>query len=76
VIALSITDDELMTLRGTHSLVGLYENAPSQVQRVAPTDVQVRRIGHFGPFRSEQQNKLWPRMAEWLRGLQQAQAAA
>jgi len=28
VHALSITDDELMTLRGTHSLIDLYENAP------------------------------------------------
>ena len=28
VVALSIADDELMTLQGTHSLVSLYENAP------------------------------------------------
>ncbi|HYF42976.1 MAG TPA: alpha/beta fold hydrolase [Ramlibacter sp.] len=69
VHALSITDDELMTLRGTHSLINLYENARREVQRVAPADLAVRRIGHFGPFRSEQETKLWPRMAQWLMGL-------
>lgn len=69
VLALSITDDELMTLKGTHSLVNLYENAPRQVERIAPAELAVRRIGHFGPFRSEQEGKLWPRMAQHLRGL-------
>lgn len=69
VLALSITDDELMTLEGTRSLVGLYENAPREIRRIAPQELQVRRIGHFGPFRAEHADKLWPRMAEWLRNL-------
>ena len=63
VLALSIADDELMTLQGTHSLLALYENAPNQVERIAPQELALRRIGHFGPFRAEQQTKLWPRMA-------------
>jgi predicted alpha/beta hydrolase len=69
VLALSITDDELMTLRGTHSLVDLYENAPRQIERIAPGELQVRRIGHFGPFRSEHVDKMWPRMAQWLHAI-------
>jgi predicted alpha/beta hydrolase len=69
VHALSITDDELMTLRGTHSLIDLYENAPSEVQRIAPGDIGVRRLGHFGAFRSEHESQLWPRMAGWLGAL-------
>ena len=76
VLALSITDDELMTLRGTHSLVSLYENARSEVHRVAPADLDLRRIGHFGAFRSEQETVLWPRLAQWLSGLEPAKAAA
>lgn len=75
VLALSIADDELMTLEGTRSLVSLYENAPHHVERIAPGELQVRRIGHFGPFRSEQETKLWPRLAEWLRDLSPAHAA-
>ncbi|MDD2923588.1 alpha/beta fold hydrolase [Rhodoferax sp.] len=69
VTALSIADDELMTLRGTHSLINLYENAQREVHRIVPSDLAVHRIGHFGPFRSEQESKLWPRMADWLAGL-------
>ncbi len=75
VVALSITDDELMTLQGTQSLFNLYENAQVQVQRVAPGDVSVRRLGHFGPFRSEHEAMLWPRMQQWLSGLARPVAA-
>lgn len=69
VLALSITDDELMTLRGTHSLISLYENAPREVLSVTPADFSVRRLGHFGPFRSEHVAELWPRLQQWLGGL-------
>ena len=69
VVALSIADDELMTLQGTRSLLQLYENAPCQVERIAPEELALRRIGHFGPFRSDQEGKLWPRMAGWLHQL-------
>ena len=76
VHAISIADDELMTLVGTHSLVNLYENAPRAVERVAPADLGVRRVGHFGPFRSDQETRLWPRMAGWLGNLAATKAAA
>ncbi len=42
VLALSITDDELMTLEGTQSLLRLYPSAPRAMQRIAPADVHVR----------------------------------
>ncbi|HET6828194.1 MAG TPA: alpha/beta fold hydrolase [Ramlibacter sp.] len=74
VLALSITDDELMTLRGTHNLINLYENAPRQIERIAPADLAVRRIGHFGPFRTEHETKLWPRIAQRLGGMSQRAA--
>ena len=74
--ALSITDDELMTFAGTKSLVGLYENAPREIRRLAPQDLGVRRVGHFGPFRIEQQSALWPRISEWLAALPQLRTRA
>jgi predicted alpha/beta hydrolase len=74
VLALSITDDELMTLRGTHSLVNLYENARREVHRIAPADLSLPRIGHFGAFRPEHETRMWPRMAEWLGRLAPAAA--
>ena len=69
VRALSIADDELMTLEGTNSLFALYANAPRQIERIAPAELALRRIGHFGPFRAEQETRLWPRMADWLRAM-------
>lgn len=68
VRALSMSDDELMTWRGTHNLVNLYANAPRSVERVAPQDVQARRIGHFGFFRTQFAQSLWPRAAAVLAG--------
>ena len=76
VLALSITDDELMTLQGTQSLFSLYENAPRQIERIGPAELALRRIGHFGPFRAEQETRLWPRMAGWLRGMAAPASAA
>lgn len=74
VHALSIDDDEMMTLPGIRSLVALYENAPSAVERVAPAELGVARIGHFGAFRRERQADLWPRLEAWLGGLQREHA--
>jgi len=69
VLALSMTDDELMTLAGTRSLVSFYTAAPSAVERIAPADVQARRIGHFGFFREQFDRSLWPRAVDSLQRL-------
>ncbi len=69
IVALSMTDDELMTERGTHTLVGFYANAPARIERIAPGDVQARRIGHFGFFREQFRPTLWQRTLHWLHGL-------
>jgi predicted alpha/beta hydrolase len=68
VVALSIADDELMTERGTHVLVECYANAPRRVERIAPSDVKVNRIGHFGFFRNQFQSSLWARSVALLHG--------
>ncbi|MFT3957360.1 MAG: alpha/beta fold hydrolase [Piscinibacter sp.] len=70
VVALSITDDELMTERGTRVLIDCYANAPRRIERIAPADVQARRIGHFGFFREQFQATLWQRAERLLHGLQ------
>ncbi len=69
VLALSMSDDELMTLRGTQALVNLYSNAPTRVERIAPQDVKALRIGHFGFFREQFRQSLWPRAAADLAAL-------
>ncbi|MEO8060039.1 MAG: alpha/beta fold hydrolase [Burkholderiales bacterium] len=70
VVALSITDDELMTERGTQVLIDSYANAPRRVERIAPGDVSAKRIGHFGFFREQFQSSLWARSVALLQGFQ------
>jgi len=69
VLALSMTDDELMTLAGTHSLVSFYDQPPRAIERIAPADVQARRIGHFGFFREQFSQSLWPATVDKLHRL-------
>jgi predicted alpha/beta hydrolase len=63
-----------MTERGTRVLIDCYENAPRELQRVAPADVNARRIGHFGFFRPEFESTLWTRVRDLL--LQRVPVAA
>lgn len=68
VVAISITDDEMMTERGTQVLVDCYANAPRRVERVAPADADTTRIGHFGFFREQFKSSLWTRSVALLQG--------
>ena len=69
VLALSMADDELMTLRGTHNLVNLYANTERRVESITPGELKVQRIGHFGFFRAQFQSSLWPRAVTLLANL-------
>ena len=75
VLALSVADDEMMTLEGTRSLIGLYANAPRRIEVVWPADVKARRIGHFGWFRDSFKSTLWPRTIASLDALAALQAS-
>jgi predicted alpha/beta hydrolase len=66
VLALSITDDELMTWRGTQNLINLYTGAARSFERIRPADLGVKRIGHFGFFRQQFSDSLWPRLVQTL----------
>ncbi len=67
--ALSVADDEMMTLQGTQSLLGLYAGAPRQLERVAPADHGLSRIGHLGWFHPRFAGTLWPHTWQALRAL-------
>lgn len=66
VTLISFSDDELMTERGSRTLLEFYANAPRTFVRIAPADVGVRRIGHFGFFRPQFEATLWPRVLDLL----------
>lgn len=57
--AISFTDDEYMSARNVESLHGFYSNAPQLHKRIAPEDISVRRIGHFGFFKPKFETALW-----------------
>jgi predicted alpha/beta hydrolase len=68
MLSLSFTDDEMMSEQGIRSLHRLYTNAPIEYRRIAPRDIDVPRIGHFGFFRPQFEPTLWPLLPQWLRG--------
>ena len=68
MLSLSFTDDEMMSARSIRSLHALYAAAPIEYLRIAPEHVGVSRIGHFGFFRSEHAQTLWPIVKEWIAG--------
>jgi predicted alpha/beta hydrolase len=68
MLSLSFTDDEMMSEQGIRSLHRLYANAPIEYRRIAPRDIGVPRIGHFGFFRPQFEPTLWPLVPQWLVG--------
>lgn len=67
ILSLSFTDDEFMSRMNTESMHGFYAGAPREMRRIAPHDIGVRHIGHFGFFRRRYADHLWPQAASWLR---------
>lgn len=66
MLSLSFTDDEMMSAEGIRSLHRLYAGAPVEYRRIAPRDIGVSRIGHFGFFRPQFERTLWPLVPQWL----------
>jgi predicted alpha/beta hydrolase len=69
ITSISFTDDELMSERSIASLHAFYCTAPRQMQRYAPADLGLRRIGHFGFFRTDKADALWPLLLPELAAL-------
>jgi predicted alpha/beta hydrolase len=64
--ALCLSDDPWATRPAVELLCKGYSSAKPEIIRVAPGDVGVGRIGHFGFFRPEHRDTLWRGAAEWL----------
>jgi predicted alpha/beta hydrolase len=59
IVSLSFSDDEMMSARNTESIHSFYTGAQRTMKRIAPRDVGVARIGHFGFFRAAFESSLW-----------------
>ena len=64
--AYAFSDDPFGPLGAVKKLLELYPKAPSEVRHLKPSDLGVRRIGHFGFFREPFRDTLWPEAREWL----------
>lgn len=62
----SATDDVFAPERAVRALLGFYPNAPGEVRRVAPRELGVDAIGHFGFFRERFRDTVWREAADWL----------
>jgi len=65
VLALTFTDDELLLEAGSRMLHSAYCR-PVDYRVLAPAEVDMERIGHFGFFRPMSEARLWPLVATWL----------
>jgi len=66
ILSLSFTDDEYLSERNIVSLHAFYAGAAREMRRLAPSDIGVDRIGHFGFFRRRLADRLWPQARDWL----------
>jgi predicted alpha/beta hydrolase len=66
IMSLSFTDDEMMSERGVRSMHDLYRAAPVEYRRISPQEVGAAQIGHFGFFRPQFEQTLWPIVRDWI----------
>ena len=66
VRAYAISDDPFAPRRAVEALGALYPNSSYEIRSVAPRDLGVERIGHFGFFRERFRDSLWQETADWL----------
>jgi predicted alpha/beta hydrolase len=64
--AYAFTDDPFAPIGAVHALMRLYPGSPSEVRSLAPAELGVRKIGHFGFFREQFRDTLWREAGEWL----------
>jgi len=63
----SLTDDRMLGPdKAVQAIVDTYANAQTERRHVAPKDLGVKAIGHFGFFTSKFSASLWKQAAEWL----------
>jgi len=66
VRAYAISDDPFAPLAAVAALRALYPNARWETRELAPRELGVKSIGHFGFFRERFRDSLWRESADWL----------
>lgn len=66
MLALSVADDPFGTVPAIERLLKNFSGSQASHLRVAPEDIGVNQIGHFGFFHSRFERTLWPIALHWL----------
>jgi predicted alpha/beta hydrolase len=63
---LSFVDDPIAPFDAVEALTSYYPNARIERRHLAPTDLGVGSVGHFGFFRKSMPRAAWDDLARWL----------
>ena len=66
VLGLTFADDELLLQEGSQMLHSAYKKQPADYRFISPVEVGLKRVGHFGFFKSQSEAALWPVVTTWL----------
>jgi predicted alpha/beta hydrolase len=64
--AYAISDDPFAPLPAVNALAALYPHARWETRRLAPRELGVKSVGHFGFFRERFRDSLWRESVDWL----------
>ena len=67
VLVVGFSDDAFATESGTRRLLAQFPRLRPEVHRIAPSEMGMDTIGHFGFFRRDAETKLWPIVVRFLR---------
>ena len=76
LLALSFTDDPIASLASVEALHAYFGSRPLERRHVAPREIGVQTVGHFGFFREGVAPTLWEETALWLERPASAERAA
>lgn len=62
----TFSDDHIAPLKPAKVLAGWYGSTGKEFVHVAPPDIGVKTIGHFGPFKERFAGTLWQDALSWL----------
>ncbi|HSA88804.1 MAG TPA: alpha/beta hydrolase [Burkholderiales bacterium] len=65
-LALTFTDDGFATAQGARRMLEHLPGVAVEHRVIAPRDVGLASIGHFGVFRASAERALWPAIGDWI----------
>ena len=66
LLSWSFTDDSYAPIRAVKALLNRYAKADITHRHLAPQDLEVSKIDHFGFFRNKFKDSLWTESLQWL----------